>query len=159
MAQDFANYLNQNLAKLDFDGDLSLNWQKKTRTFTLEMIFYAANPDSQEIVDSDDVVTDADYITFIDEILFFDKQKPVDFNSEDYLACLPFAGKQGWTKQEADGFLAYLQEVLDNGQSDLLDFLNDDTAEEFGLTWDKSRLVSLIAQTADNKIILPYPKF
>lgn len=29
MAQDFANYLNQNLAKLDFDGDLSLEWQKK----------------------------------------------------------------------------------------------------------------------------------
>ena len=83
------------LAKLDFDGDLDLSWQKAERTFTLELTFYAQNLAGQEIIDASGVDSDQEIISFVDAILLYDEQKPAEFDTADYLACLPFAGKAG----------------------------------------------------------------
>ena len=155
---DLLSFLQAGLANLDFDGDLELSWQKSQRTFTLEMTFYAQNKINQEIIDADGVETTKDIISFVDEILLYDANKPASFEEDDYLACLPFEGKAGWTKQTALGFLTYLQEVLDNGQADLLDFLNDDAATIFELKFDADKLAQAIASQSGSEK-LSYPKF
>ncbi len=47
--------------------------------------------------------------------------------------------EKGLRKAVLDGFIHYLKVVLDEGQSDLLDFLSDETAEVFELHWGASR--------------------
>ena len=156
--ENLLTYLQAGLAKLDFDGDLDLSWQKAERTFTLELTFYAQNLAGQEIIDASGVDSDQEIISFVDAILLYDEQKPAEFDTADYLACLPFAGKAGWTKQQAAGFLAYLQEVVDNGQADLLDFLNEESETIFELKFDEEQLAKWVAkQNLSGN--LAYPKF
>ena len=156
--ENLLTYLQAGLAKLDFDGDLDLSWQKAERTFTLELTFYAQNLAGQEIIDASGVDSDQEIISFVDAILLYDEQKPAEFDTADYLACLPFAGKAGWTKQQAAGFLSYLQEVVDNGQADLLDFLNEESETIFELKFDEEQLAKWVAkQNLSGN--LAYPKF
>ena len=94
----------------------------------------------------------------MDAILLYEEQKPAEFDTADYLACLPFAGKAGWTKQQAAGFLAYLQEVVDNGQADLLYFLNEESETIFELKFDEEQLAKWVAKQ-NLRGNLAYPKF
>ncbi len=159
---DLLTFLENGLGQLDFDGDLDLGWQKKERTFSIDLIFYAQNNDHQEITDSEGVLSNEEIITFVDSILIYDEQKfDPSMVQQDYLICLPFAGKQGWSLAYGQAFLTYLQIILDNGQSDLLDFLNNSEAEIFELEWSKDEFAKILAaeeKQLQNQRLL-YPKF
>lgn len=98
---------------------------------------------------------------FSDSILFYDEKNVAQVEPEAYLACLSYAGKKGWTLARGKAFFSYLQIVLDNGRSDLLDFLNDGDKELFELTWSMSEFERFVHDATENTAIenLPYPKF
>ena len=127
--QSLIDYLDEEVQNLDFDGSLIWNWLKAKRAFELEMEFYVENQSGQKIVDSDNIESVEPIITFSDVILLYDRTKSFDFNVDNYLITLGFDGKNGWTKGQADAFLNVLQDTLDNGESDLLDFVNDDSID------------------------------
>lgn len=76
---------------------------------------------------------------------------------------MPYDGKNGWSLAEAKAFVSYLQIVLDNGESDLLDFLTDDEKEIFELVWSEDEYKKIIESymlslpNPNNRI--KYPKF
>lgn len=162
MAQEtLFDYLKKELPKIDFDGDIILDWQKKDHTFTVDLTFYAENKSQQAILDIEGVNSELPIISFGDAILLYDEERfdPKEVEKE-YLTTLPFQGKTGWERSEAAAFINYLQIVLDNGQSDLLDFLNDDDAEFFELSWSASDFEKIQkAQSTEKSMRLIYPKF
>lgn len=153
------DYLDENLDQIDFDGALEWKWNKKNRSFILGMEFYIENNSNREIIDSNDMKSVEPIIDFYDEILLFDKTKEIKFNKDDFLACLSFNGKKGWTKGKADAFLDVLQDTLDNGESDLMDFVNDEKIETFNLNWNMDEFKKQLEKNDDDNEILPYPKF
>ncbi|MHC9532737.1 DUF3013 family protein [Dellaglioa sp. BT-FLS60] len=162
MAQEtLFDYLKKELPSIDFDGDIVLDWQKKEHTFTVDLTFYAENKSQQAILDIEGVNSELPIISFGDAILLYDEERfdPKEVES-DYLTTLPFQGKSGWERSEGSAFINYLQIVLDNGQSDLLDFLNDDDANFFELDWSTSDFEKIQkAQSTQKSMRLVYPKF
>ena len=49
---DLLAYLDEKMQKLDFDGNLSLNWDKKQHTFTIGMEFFVEIHSIREIIDA-----------------------------------------------------------------------------------------------------------
>ncbi|WP_164920231.1 DUF3013 family protein [Ligilactobacillus salivarius] len=162
-AADLNSFLKETVKTLDFDGDIFVNWNKKDRQFEMELTFYAENKEATLLTDTLGVESTEPVVTFIDEILIYDKNREKNFDEDDYLVCLPYDGKNGWYLAEAKAFVSYLQIVLDNGESDLLDFLTDDEKEIFELVWSEDEYKKIIES---NMLSLPnpnnrikYPKF
>ncbi len=158
---DLLTFLESNIDSLDFDGKIELFWNKRAKTFEMELTFYAENSTSQVITDAEGVSSDEAIISFSDSILFYDEKNATQVEPEAYLACLSYAGKKGWTLARGKAFFSYLQIVLDNGRSDLLDFLNDSDKELFELTWSMSEFERFVQAATENTAAenLPYPKF
>lgn len=161
--RDILDYLDQKFEKLNFDGDINMNWDKKSRSIEIEMVFYAQNSDNTKISDIDGVESENEIISFADAILLYDGTKQLKVNQDDYLVTLPFNGKKGWKLSEGEGFIDYLQTLLDDGQSDLLDFLSDDTQSFFNLTWSNDAYLQSIQhqkmELAAKDLDIKYPKF
>lgn len=162
-AADLNSFLKETVKTLDFDGDIFVNWNKKDRQFEMELTFYAENKEATLLTDTLGVESTEPVVTFIDEILIYDKNREKNFDEDDYLVCLTYDGKNGWSLAEAKAFVSYLQIVLDNGESDLLDFLTDDEKEIFELVWSEDEYKKIIES---NMLSLPnpnnrikYPKF
>ncbi|HBM6575382.1 TPA: DUF3013 family protein, partial [Enterococcus faecium] len=84
------------------------------------------------------------------------------FDERNYLAVIPYEGKKGLAKSVADSLVEYLNEVLAQGQSDLLDFLDEDDDEAvFELHWDNQQLAELVEVKQQNEAdtYLPYPSY
>lgn len=143
--QSLPDFLAAGLDELNFDGDFVLNWDQKQRCFKIEFTFFAENKQHDAIYDLTGVESAEPIITFLDSILIYDQTKPnLQINQDDYLVCLPFAGRNGWSLAMGEAFFAYLQIVLDNGESDLLDFLNEAEIEVFELEWSKEKFEQLL---------------
>ena len=162
-AADLNSFLKETVKTLDFDGDIFVNWNKKDRQFEIELTFYAENKEATLLTDTLGVESTEPVVTFVDEILIYDKNREKNFDEDDYLVCLSYDGKNGWSLAEAKAFVSYLQIVLDNGESDLLDFLTDDEKEIFELVWSEDEYKKIIES---NMLSLPnpnsrikYPKF
>lgn len=161
MKKNLLNFIETNMEKLDFDGNLEVSWQKKQHTFTLDLTFYAENKAQEVILDMQEVESDEPIISFVDSILLYDRTKFDPKNVQiDYLVCLPFEGKKGWTLAQGKAFFTYLQIVLDNGESDLLDFLNNKEADIFELEWSNEEYEKVLKSIEDGQTKrLLYPQY
>ncbi|KRL01276.1 DUF3013 family protein [Liquorilactobacillus capillatus] len=161
MKNNLLDFIDANLEKLDFDGSLEVSWQKEEHTFTLDLTFYAENKAQEIILDMEEVESDEPIITFVDSILLYDQTKfDASQVKNDYLVCLPFDGKKGWSVAQGKAFFTYLQIVLDNGESDLLDFLNNEDADVFELEWSDEEYQKILQQTINGQTErLLYPKY
>jgi len=107
------------------------------------------------------VASEEDIIEFEDGILLYDPQKS-SFNEADFLAVIPYEGKKGSRKALLDGLVDYMKEILSEGESDLLDFLNDDAEDAvFELRFDEQAWLEKVAkyQTKDGDTMIPYPSY
>ncbi|MCH4170466.1 MAG: DUF3013 family protein [Lactobacillus sp.] len=165
-AQTFDDYLFQGIQKLDFDGNIELNWDKEAHVFELNFTIQVENSQHTalewETGDSTEPLNDSDVVNYDDGVLFYDQTRinGQDY-ADDYLTILPFDGKKGISKAILNAFLANLQDVLNDGESDLMDFLDKDNTEAvFVLKWDQPRFERyLAAQPEPNNSLLPYPKY
>ena len=53
----------------------------------------------------------------------------------------------------------FYKNTLDNGESDLLDFISDDSIETFILKWNETEFEKQLAAREDETQPLNYPKF
>lgn len=157
------DYIGDKMDALDFDGDLNLNWDKEAHVIELEYTMTVITDKDYTIEDQDGKDAESGEVSYDDAVLFYDKTK-IDGNeyAEDYLTVIPFAGKKGIDQQTVDGFFAYFQQVLDDGESDLLDFV-DGTSEgdEFAVAFDPEELAKAIAAESAKKAdaFFAYPKY
>ncbi|BCA84814.1 hypothetical protein EsVE80_03370 [Enterococcus saigonensis] len=160
MKTNMLTYLDELLTKKISDYDVALDWDKKNHTIMLVLRLFAENKEKVMIDDANGVASEEEVIEFEDGILLFNPQKS-QFEEEDYLAVLPYEGKKGMPKAMLNGLVDYLRVVLDDGQSDLLDFLTDETAEVFELKFNNDVLLSFVNshQTKDDDSYIPYPTY
>ncbi len=154
-------YLDQRLTKKITDYDVAIDWDAKNHTIELVLRLFAENPHHVQIDDAQGVASEEAIIEFEDGILLYDPQKST-FDEEDYLATIPYAGKKGVRKALLDGLVDYIQEILEEGQSDLLDFLNDDSEEAiFELRFNEEEFVEKMTnyQAGAGETMIPYPSY
>lgn len=161
--QNMLDYIGDKMDALDFDGDLNLNWDKEAHVIELEYTMTVITDKEFTIEDQDGEVADSGEVSYDDAVLFYDKTKLDGAEyADDYLTIIPFAGKKGIDQATVDGFFDYFQQVLDDGESDLLDFV-DGTGEddEFAVSFDADELNKAIATQPANKgdVYYAYPKY
>jgi DNA-3-methyladenine glycosylase len=119
---------------------------------------FAENAAGTVIDDAEGVESEEEIIEFEDGILFYNPQKS-RFDEEDYLAVIPYEGKKGIQQIVIDGLVDYLQEVLDQGQSDLLDFLSEENEDEFFELQFSEEALDQAIEKYEEKGYLPYPSY
>ena len=131
-------FLDTQLNKKMNDYEVAIDWDPKNHTIELVFLLFAQNKEQWQIDDVSGVKTEEEVIEFEDGILLYNPEKS-KFNQEDYLACLPYEGKKGLPQKDLAGLVDYLKEILEQGTSDLIDFLSDETLEIFELTFDEEK--------------------
>ncbi|MTD42329.1 DUF3013 family protein [Erwinia sp. CPCC 100877] len=153
-------YLDQQLSKKITEYDVALDWDNKNHTIEVVFRLFAENKENEQIDDAAGTVSTEDIIEFEDGVLFYHPEKS-SFDEADFLAVIPYEGKKGLKKSLLDGFVDYLNVVLTEGQSDLLDFLADDEQEIFELNWSSEAFDAAVKkyQTADSDSYIAYPSY
>ncbi|MHC5269595.1 DUF3013 family protein [Enterococcus sp. LJL98] len=152
------SFLDTQLTKKMADYEVALDWDAKNHTIEIVFLLFAENKEQWLIDDASGVGSEEEVIEFEDGILLYHPTKS-KVNEEDYLAVLPYEGKKGMKQQELAGLVDYLKEILDEGQSDLLDFLTQEESEVFELTFDEKRYTDCIAKYAGQEQMIAYPSY
>ncbi|WP_207871620.1 hypothetical protein DOK78_000010 [Enterococcus sp. DIV2402] len=151
-------YLDKQLTKKITEYDTAIDWDAKNHTIELVIRLFAENAAGTVIDDAEGVESEEEIIEFEDGILFYNPQKS-RFDEEDYLAIIPYEGKKGIQQAVIDGLVDYLQEVLDQGQSDLLDFLSEENEDEFFELQFSEEALDQAIEKYEEKGYLPYPSY
>lgn len=154
-------YLDEQLTKQLADYDVAIDWDVKNHSVELVIRLFAENPAQLHLDDAEGVASEEAIIEFEDGILLVDPKKS-KYDAADYLAVYPYEGKKGLRQGELDALVTYLKEVMDDGLSDLMDFLNDDDAAEvFELHWDREQFAELVRENEAKGLTtyLPYPAY
>ncbi|WP_155287232.1 DUF3013 family protein [Lacticaseibacillus zhaodongensis] len=161
--ENMLDYIGDKMDALDFDGDLNINWDKEAHVMELEYTITVETNKDYSIEDQEGEVVDKGEVSYDDAVLFYDKTR-VDGEeyADNYLAIIPFAGKKGIDQATVDGFFEYFQQLLDDGESDLLDFV-DGTSEDdnFALDFDQEAFEKAVAAqpAAKQSVFYGYPKY
>ena len=139
-----------------FTYDYELNWDKKNHADGLAFILDALNAVGMYAVVGDGSGAAEDI--FLEEFVLFYNPEKSTFDAEDYLVALPFDPKKGLSREFLTYFSEFLQAVADQGMDDLLDFLADETAEDFALSWNVEEFEAGKAELAE-KTWYGYPRY
>lgn len=150
-------YLDKQLTKKITEYDVAIDWDARNHTAEIILRLFAENNNGATIDDVEGIASEEEIIEFEDGILLFNPLKS-SFDEEDYLVEIPFEGKKGIAKNVLDGLVDYLQEILDQGQSDLLDFLADEEEEVFELHFSEQKFQDYVDKYTDTSY-LPYPSY
>ena len=161
--QNMLDFFEAELDDLQFSGDVNLNWDKQARAIELEFTLNVTKSQALAVEDQNGELNESDEISYEDAILFFDESKIDGFEyADNYLAVIPFNGRQGLNAQVARGVFNYLQDLLDEGEDQLAAFANDESeADTFILNWDDTVFQATIAQADEQlaKKYYAYPKY
>jgi len=155
------DYLDTAIEKKITDYDVALDWDTKNHTIEIVVRLFAENQAHFELDDAQGVVSEEEIIEFEDGVLLFNPEKST-FDEQDYLAVIPYEGKKGLASSVAEALIDYLNDVLAQGQSDLLDFLDaEDETAVFELKWDNHVFTRLVEEKQQNEKdgYLPYPSY
>lgn len=158
---DMLSYFDEQIEALDFAGDLNVNWDQDIRSFELEILM-TGQTNQLEIEDQEGALKD-DEVQYDDAILIYDETK-VDGReyADNYLTTIAFNRRQGLSRAIAQGLFAYLKDLLDDGMSDFLDFLDPEmSVATFQLDWDQTAFTQHVQQAEEQGItdFLSYPKY
>ncbi|MFD2306389.1 DUF3013 family protein [Enterococcus termitis] len=153
-------YLDQQLTKNITEYDVALDWNTKNHSIEVVFRLFAENSGHEQIDDVAGTLSEEEIIEFEDGILLYNPEKTI-VDEEDYLAVIPYEGKKGIKQSLLDGLVDYLNDVLVEGQSDLLDFLSDEGQEVFELKWSEEDFRNAVQkyQKADGDAYIAYPSY
>lgn len=155
------DYLDQQIEKKITDYDVALDWDTKNHAIEIVIRLFAENKSHLEIDDIEGIASEEEIIEFEDGVLLYDPKK-TNFDAEDYLATIPYEGKKGMKKSTIDALISYLNDVLADGQSDLLDFLEDTNEDAiFELKWDAEKFADYSKNQEEKSggDYYPYPSY
>lgn len=151
-------YLEEQLEKYLGDYDFAIDWNTRQHTVEVIVVLYAENKEASEIEDATGVNTTEEVIEFEDSVLLYDPTRG-EVESDDYLAVLPYEGKKGLSKRTIITLAKYLRDCLTEGESDLIDFLTNEEADIFELTWNADVFAENLATAGGPTDYVAYPKF
>ncbi|OJG72008.1 hypothetical protein RV12_GL001091 [Enterococcus quebecensis] len=153
-------YLDEQMTKKMTEYDVALDWNTKNHSIEVVFRLFAENKEHEAIDDAQGIVSEEEIIEFEDGVLFYNPEK-TSADEDDYLAVIPYEGKKGIKQSILDGFVDYLNEVLAEGQSDLLDFLTDEEQEVFELKWSQESFDEAVKkyQKAEGDTYIAYPTY
>ncbi|WP_205029814.1 DUF3013 family protein [Streptococcus porcinus] len=122
-----------------FNYDYAMDWDKKNHAVEVTFVLEAQNKAAVETIDDMGEVSQED-IVFEDYVLFYNPEKS-KFDKGDYLVAIPYEPRKGLSREFLQYFVEFLNDVATEGQSDLMDFLDDDSKVDFGLSWDAQAFV------------------
>ncbi|WP_317335054.1 DUF3013 family protein [Streptococcus orisratti] len=139
-----------------FAYDYAMDWDKKNHAVELTFVLEAQNASGVETIDDQGEVSSED-IVFEDYVLFYNPAKST-FDADDYLVTIPYDPKKGLSREFLAYFAQTLNEIATQGLDDLMDFLSDETAIDFGLDWDADAFEKGRADLVEGKFY-PYPRY
>lgn len=151
----FLDVLDEMMSR-NFPYDYEINWDKKNHAVELAFLLDVQNTAGVATVDDEGNET-ADDIFFEEAVLFYNPMKS-KVDAGDYLTTIPYEQKKGLSSEFLAYFVDFLAETAHKGLDDLMDFLADDTAEEFSMTWDEQAFENGRAGV-DEKDFHPYPRY
>lgn len=151
----FLSVLEEEMDK-HFHYDYALDWNKKNHAVELSFVLEVQNADSVETIDDKGEVSNEDII-FEDYVLFYNPAKS-KFDADDYLVTVPYDPKKGLSREYLAYFADFLNEVADQGLSDLMDFLADEEAVEFAMVWNEEAFENGRAGLEETEFY-PYPRY
>ncbi|MGT2888343.1 DUF3013 family protein [Streptococcus didelphis] len=151
----FLSVLEEEMDKY-FHYDYAIDWDKKNHAVELAFVLEAQNKSAVETIDDSGQLSQEDII-FEDFIIFYNPQKS-KFNQEDYLVAIPYEPKKGLSREFLEYFAQFLNDLAAEGQSDLMDFLEDDSKLDFGLDWDAQAFEAGLA-SLEEKDYVSYPRY
>ncbi|MGX6980012.1 DUF3013 family protein [Vagococcus elongatus] len=161
--KNMLEYLDEQLEKKLKDYDFAIDWDRKTHRVTIIVVLYAHNNQSLKVEDLEGVQSEEEVIEFEDALLLYPQgDQGVEEDREDYLTMLPYEGKKGMTQGEIEGIAGYLFQVLELGEEELMDFLQDETKESFELHWDPKKFQSLVdthMKRKNGQMYYSYPRY
>lgn len=140
----------------NFAYDYAMDWDKKNHAVELTFVLEAQNASGVETIDDQGEVSSED-IVFEDYVLFYNPAKST-FDADDYLVTIPYDPKKGLSREFLAYFAQTLNEIATQGLDDLMDFLSDETAIDFGLDWDAEAFEKGRAEL-EEKEFYPYPRY
>lgn len=151
----FLSVLEEELEKA-LSCDFAMDWDKKNHAVEVTIVLEAQNQSGVETIDANGEVSSED-VVFEDYVLFYHPEKS-RFDVEDYLVAIPYDPKKGMSREFLAYFAGQLNDVATEGLSDLMDFLTDETAIDFGLTWDDEAFENGRAGLVETDFY-PYPRY
>lgn len=139
-----------------FAFDYAMDWDKKNHAVELTFVLEAQNASGVETIDDQGEVSSED-IVFEDYVLFYNPAKST-FDADDYLVTIPYDSKKGLSREFLAYFAQTLNEIATQGLDDLMDFLSDETAIDFGLDWDAEAFEKGRAELVEGELY-PYPRY
>lgn len=136
--ENMLEYLERQLEKSLSDYDFAIDWDTKNHLVEIIVVLYANNDATVTLEDLNGVETEEDIIEFEDSLLLYPQGKTLS-EADEYLVALPYAGKKGLSKAEAEAIASELKAVLDQGTTALNQFLADETISTFELVWNQAR--------------------
>ncbi|MFC4651710.1 DUF3013 family protein [Lactococcus nasutitermitis] len=150
----FLDILDEELEK-NFNYDYEINWDKRNFAVEISFLLEAENVQHIALTDAEGVESDENII-YEDSIIFYNPVKS-HFDSEDYLTAISYPEK-GLSREFLAYFTEYLQETVDTGMDDLIDFLTDDSAEEFSINWDNEKFLTELSKISETEFF-KYPRY
>lgn len=147
--------LNQSLGE---DYDYAIDFDSFRHRIAIYFRIFVENKDIVCIEDTDGTVA-TDIIEFEDSILFHQAKDKVD--ETEYLETFIFDRKKGISRAMIEAIAMTLRETLDEGQSDLMDFVTDSHVETFELHFDQDFYTASLerAKKRYHNEMVSYPKF
>ena len=139
-----------------FAFDYAMDWDKKNHAVELTFVLEVQNASGVETIDDQGEVSSED-IVFEDYVLFYNPAKST-FDADDYLVTIPYDPKKGLSREFLAYFAQTLNEIATQGLDDLMDFLSDETAIDFGLDWDAEAFEKGRAELVEGEFY-PYPRY
>lgn len=139
-----------------FHYDYELNWDKRHHAITLNFVIEVPNQVGIVTVDVDGTESQED-ILFEESVLFYSPEK-TKFHADDYLVCLPYLAKKGYSREFLTYFIDFLNETVDQGLDDLMDFLANPEVEEFSMNWDEVAFNQGKSDLCET-VFFPYPRY
>ncbi|HEY0222133.1 DUF3013 family protein [Lactovum miscens] len=149
----FLDILDEELSK-NFNYDYEINWDKKNHGIIVSFVLEVENLDNIEVEDTDGVSSTEDLL-YEDAVLFYNPSK-TQFNDKDYLATIPY-DEQGLSREFLEFFSLFLQDTVDDGLSDLMDFLESEE-KEFSISWDWDKF-NAGDDTLEDTEFFKYPRY
>lgn len=151
----FLSVLEEELEKA-LSCDFAMDWDKKNHAVEVVFVLEAQNQTGVETIDAKGEVSSED-VVFEDYVLFYNPEKS-SFDQDDYLVTIPYEPKKGLSREFLAYFAQTLNDVATEGLSDLMDFLTDDTAVDFGLSWDTEAFEKGRADLTETEFFA-YPRY
>lgn len=151
----FLSVLEEEMDK-HFTFDYAMDWDKKNHAVEVTFVLEAQNAANIETVDASGEVSKED-IVFEDYVLFYNPAKS-KFDKEDYLVTIPYEPKKGLSREFLAYFAETLNQVATQGLDALMDFLADENALDFGLTWDDEAFENGRAELKESEFF-GYPRY